>query len=137
MAIFNIDKILYYGRYYSNERQGYKTLWWFCLDDFEVYDTQKLIEQYAYANCKEIISSEKYIPLFRTDIVSLEKRFIKEHGFHDLKIQDYQVNDYDVAFKIFIDRHFLTKQWYEFERKQLYNDAVKWCKENGISFKSE
>ena len=73
MAIFNIDKILYYGRYYSNERQEYKTLWWFCLDDFEVYDTQKLIEQYAYVNCKEIISSEKYIPLFRTDIISLEK----------------------------------------------------------------
>ena len=25
----------------------------------------------------------------------------------------------------------------EFERKQLDNDAVKWCKENGIPFKSE
>lgn len=40
----------------------------------------------------------------------------------------------DTIFKMFIDFMRLWKNWYAFEYQRLFQDAVKWCKANNISY---
>lgn len=134
--ILEINSIIYYGRYYSTERQEYENLWWLCLIDYQIYGTQTLIEKYSYLNESEIKDLGIYIAMFKTDIIAIEKQFMKNYDEKAIfKIQNTCLNkDYDIAFKIYIEQCFLEQVWYIYERRVLCNDAIKWCKQNHIPY---
>jgi len=136
MAVaIKIDELMYYGRYYSSESEGYH-IWWFDTEKATVRQYDELLEEFGYCSWEEILSSGYFIPLFETDIVELEREFILNTQGHAIAGQFETVSDsdYDTEFKIYIERNHLSKIWYEFERERLYKDAVDWCKANKLKF---
>ena len=129
-----IDELMYYGRYYSSESEGYH-IWWFDLGRTIVHQYDELINEFGYCSQEEILSSGCFIPLFETDIVKLEREFLLLTQNHKIIKQFEKIldSDLDTEFKIFIERNHLLKSWHDFERKRLYNDAIVWCKKNNIS----
>lgn len=130
---------MFYGRYFSDEENKYDISWWLCLENYDIYHTETLMSDFSYKNTPEIKESSKFIPLFKTDIILLEKEFIKKLNNKTLlnsfnKILSSGNREYDVAFRIFIEREFLVNSWSEFEKAQLQQDAVAWCKENHIPY---
>lgn len=136
--MININEIMFYGRYFNDEEHQYDTLWWLCLEDYEIYHTETLIADYSYRSTSEIEETSRFVTFFKTDIIQLEKEFMRKlnnktllNSFNKLLLAD---NSYDVAFKIFIEREFLVDYWSEFERSQLREDAIAWCKQNHIPY---
>ncbi|MCM1486709.1 MAG: UPF0158 family protein [Faecalibacterium sp.] len=129
-----ITDLMYYGRYYRDDDES-QPAWWYAPDEDLVYQYDDLLKNFGYSSIDDIISSAIFIPLFRTDIISLEHEFIRE--MNNKKITTYFENisgsDFGREFNIFIEEHFLSNSWHNFERKRLYNDALKWCRENHIS----
>ncbi len=129
-----IDELMYYGRYYRSESEGYH-IWWFDLDRAVVYQYDDLIEKFGYCSQDEILSSGYFIPLFETDIEELEREFISKTQNHAIikQFEGILNSDFDTEFKIYVEKNHLLKSWYTFERKRLYEDAIVWCKTNHIS----
>lgn len=123
-----IDDLMYYGRYYEFEDNGHH-LWWFDLSSSAIYQFDELINDFGYSRQEDIISSGKFIPLFETNIVVLEHEFLDQYG---LKINGLKDVDFDVNFKIYIEKNNLWKSWRDFEYDRLYQDAVNWCRKNHI-----
>ena len=134
--VLDVDKIIYYGRYYSFEDETNENLWWFNRDDLEVYSTQKLIDEYSFNNIDEIVLSDRYIRLFKTDIITVEKSFMCQYypRYAIMVLENSRKNDYDISFKTFIDENNLTREWFEYEKAKLLEDAIDWCNENAIIF---
>ena len=128
-----ISDLMYYGRYYRDENEV-NHLWWFDLQNNKIYRYDTLLEEYGYESQEDILNSNAFIPMFETDILALEHVFVlktqnkKVINFFD-KISD---TVFDKEFKIFVEKNFMTEPWHDFEKKQLYADALKWCKENQI-----
>lgn len=70
--------------------------------------------------------SPNFIPLFRTDIVSLEALFLNQCGADALKkVKQQQEKEgipFDTAFKIFEER-LSVRIWHGFEKNKLREDA--------------
>ena len=135
-----INEIMFYGRYYSDENFPYDISWWLCLKDSKAYHTETLMTDYSYKSISEIKKSLTYIPFFKTDIIQLEKEFMKRLNnkkFNiDLdKILVDNICSYDVAFKIFIEKEFMVDLWSEYEKSRLIKDAIMWCRENHLPYK--
>ena len=127
----SIDELSEYGRFYSDLEEH--TKWWFCTTDYKVYETEEIIAQFSYENQEMIAASDTFLPLFRTDIIALEKEFLEEFAYEgDFVCEDS--SNFDLSFKIHIE-DFLEREWYAFEKEQLCKDAVKWCEENGIPYR--
>lgn len=129
---------MFYGRYFDDENNQYKISWWLCVEDYEIYHTEILFADYSYESISEIEQTSKFVPFFKTDIIQLEKEFIKKlnnktllNSFNKLLVGN---NSYNVAFRIFIEREFLFDYWSEFEKSQLREDAIAWCKNNHIPY---
>lgn len=123
-----IDELMYYGRYYDFEDNGHH-LWWFDLSNGEIHQFDELINDFGYSKQEDVISSGKFIPLFETNIVNLERDFLKHQG---LKINGSKDMDFDVNFKIYIEKNNLWESWHNFEYHRLYKDAASWCEKNHI-----
>ena len=132
-----ISEIAYYGRFYSNLTEH--VIWWFCTLDFQICDTETIISVYGFSSIEEILDSSKFIPLFKTDIIELEKKFLKEKNIALEKIgsEIQRIQDFDKCFKIFIEAAYLTQHWHMFEKQHLFSDAIVWCKNNAIPFVKE
>lgn len=129
---------MFYGRYFDDENNQYEISWWLCVEDYEIYHTETLFADYSYESISEIEQTSKFVPFFKTDIIQLEKEFIKKlnnktllNSFNKLLVGN---NSYNVAFRIFIEREFLFDYWSEFEKSQLREDAIAWCKNNHIPY---
>lgn len=129
---------MFYGRYFDDENNQYEISWWLCVEDYEIYHTETLLTDYSYESISEIEQTSKFVPFFKTDIIQLEKEFIKKlnnktllNSFNKLLVGN---NSYNVAFRIFIEREFLFDYWSEFEKSQLREDAIAWCKNNHIPY---
>ncbi|MBR2315454.1 MAG: hypothetical protein IKA56_02305 [Clostridia bacterium] len=138
--IVDINKILDYGRYYEESEYIYPIRWWFCLIDYEVYETEELFDKYSFATIEEIKNNDNYIELFKTNITMLKKEFILKYEYTDktlINIMKQRNCNYDVAFRIYIEvDRTLTELWREYRHNRLYGDAIKWCKENCIRYKN-
>lgn len=127
-----IEELMYFGRYYSFEYEGYH-LWWFDLQNAIVYQFNELIQKFGYSSEEEIISSGYFLPLFETDIVKLEHEFLLQYNLKPIETSTKQSNlDFDTEFKIFIEKKALVKSWHDFEYDRLYQDAITWCIKNNI-----
>lgn len=87
----------------------------------------------------EIEQSVRFIPLFKTDIEELEEEYLltltnKETQEYRMIKEKNKGVEPDTIFKMFIDFMRLWKNWYAFEYQRLFQDAVKWCKANNISY---
>ncbi|MBR4013433.1 MAG: hypothetical protein IKJ00_03970 [Clostridia bacterium] len=136
-----ISDIWYYGKSYSE-----KVIWWFCKIDEKIYQTEEILYKFNFTDEYSIIQSNCYIPLFKTDIVSLEKEYMQTLPYNiqksfDKNFKTNSFDSYDLAFKEFLDTYSYdfnySYNWYEFEEKRLKNDAIIWCKQNSINYKNE
>lgn len=134
----NIKDIMYYGRHYTDITS--EPYWWFGKDDYQIYSSESLIKEYSYKDTDDILQSEYFIPLFQTDIIELEKEFLAEYNSRPLqdkteKLVTQANGNFDLAFKTLIEvEEGMSENWYGFERKKLYNDAVNWCQKHNIKY---
>ena len=128
-----IEELMYYGRYYTFENEGYH-LWWFDPQDSKVYKYEELLKEFGYRSQEEILYIKRFIPLFETDIVALEHEFLAIRGAKIKQLEHAVISDsdFDVEFKKFVEERDLTNAWHDFEYERLYHDAVVWGKENQI-----
>lgn len=135
--MIDIREIMYYGRCYNFDCQPVP-YWWLCRIDERVVSLDELHSVYGFTSVEEIETSERYIPLFQTDIVALEREFIAEMGYDNLIVQEIMTQrnvSYDVAFNIFVESpETLFFRWREFERKKLVADSISWCQLYGIPY---
>lgn len=134
-----IKSIVSYGRYYPSSFDADATYWWFSISDYKIYATEDLITKFHYTTCLEIEQSGRFIPLFKTDIEELEEEYLltltnKETQEYRMIKEKNKGVEPDTIFKMFIDFVRLWKNWYAFEYQRLFQDAVKWCKANNISY---
>ena len=136
--VLDVWSIIYYGRYYQSKKNSYMNYWWFCRNDYNIYYIKELLSNYSYKSEQEIIDSGIYIAVFTTDIIALEKRFMSYHNEKALEniLKNCIDGDYDIAFKIYIERQHLEDSWYIYEREELCKAAIQWCIENHISYKT-
>ncbi len=132
---------------WCSEEAEYEIIYWFEKSSFQFFYTGKLINEFGYKDCEEIESSGHFIPVFKTDVIELQKNFIAD--YHNKEIEE-TINSiiennnygydsgYEVAFRIltqdFPEYDDFSKEYYSFEKKQLEEDAEKWCKENAIPY---
>ena len=68
------------------------------------------------------------------DMISVSDELLTNgsHGIQvmaDMLLKDV---DFDVNFKIYIEKNNLWDSWRDFEYHRLYQDAVNWCRKNHI-----
>ena len=127
-----IKELMYYGRYYSFEKEDHH-LWWFDSKTAVVFQYDELVTKFGYGSQEEVINSQRFIPLFKTDIVELEFEFLSIQNCKFVRQLKKQKDlDFDVTFKKFIEKNNLTESWRAFENNRLFSDAIEWCKENNI-----
>ena len=128
-----IEDIMYYGRSYDSQTE----YWWYSCTDNSVVSIDFLRSSYGWETREALAEQSVFIPLFKTDMIQLEKTYMKsfEKGIIE-SIMEYEQVEYDVAFSIFIEtpmERFL--HWKEYEKKRLIYDAIVWCKRNGLSYR--
>lgn len=138
------------GKWYSEEDTEYEAEYWFEKSSFQLFYTGDLIEAFGYKDCDEIKNSGHFIPFFKTDIISLQKKFIADYPDkaveetlnNIIENDNYGYNSgYDVAFRIltqdYAEFYEFANEYYDFEKKQLLKDAEQWCKDNNIPYYTE
>lgn len=139
----------FYGEWCSEEDSEYEVNAWFEKSSFGFFYTSNLINKFGYKNFEEIQNSGYFIPVFKTDIIALQKEFIA--NYPDKRIEETMneiiANDnfgyssgYEVAFRILTQDYpefdeFCNK-YFDYEQSVLLESAQKWCSENGIPYYS-
>lgn len=139
----------FYGNWCSEEDSEYEVNAWFEKSSFGFFYTSNLINKFGYKNFEEIENSGYFIPVFKTDIIALQKEFIA--NYPDKKIEktmnEIIANDnfgyssgYEVAFRILTQDYpefdeFCNK-YFDYEQNILLENAQKWCAENEIPYYS-
>lgn len=132
--MIRIQTFKYFGRSYSDSSLE----WWFCPVDGKVYDTDEMKETFGFSDETEIEASDSFIKLFKTDIPALKRRFLESYPDPRLPqriraVCDAKNVDFDVAFNICAETEFLH-DWNVFEEQRLEQDAVSWCRANGLPY---
>lgn len=128
-----IEDIIYYGRCYDCKKE----LWWFSRTDNSVVSIEEIKSVYGWSTTEQILAQSLFFPLFKTDMIQLEKEYMKNFkaGSIEAIMEDKKVS-YHVAFNIFVETPVENfHRWKEYEKKQLVHDAVIWCKANGLPYK--
>ena len=106
---------------------------WYCYVDKEIYDTNELYESYGYTSKYEIYSSGLFVELPKVDITECEKQYLRLRLGKDFKKWDSILdNEFDIEFRIYVERNFLTEDWVGFEEKILSSTLLQWCSRYGI-----
>jgi hypothetical protein len=130
----SINIIKYYGKFYPEPALPEISTWWFCRNDESIVALNDLFQHFGYTSLKEIQQSDAFIPLFRTNMVTVEHEFLDAYNLNDAIEEIESEGDFDTGFKIYIDNHRLSAQWHEYEGNRLKEDAINWCHINGIKF---
>ena len=145
-----IRNIIMFGKWYSEEENEYEENYWFEKSSSAIFYSGKLIEEFGYKDCGEIKSSGHFIPLFKTDIIELEKEFIA--NYPDKSVEETINNiiknnnngyapGYGVAFSILLQDYpefdEFSREYHSFEKNRLTKDAEEWCERNNIPYYSE
>lgn len=119
----------YYLRYFSSEAPDISTQWWYnrCTeqvvhsDDFTPDDDKPWL----------------WLPVPLVDVIALEKSFLKNRGMNRIVTaleNETAYQDFDVAFKTYIDHHGMSIEWRAYEAQALENAAIAWCDEHHIKY---
>lgn len=130
----DIEQIYTYGRFYPEIKKHVN--WWICITDYVIYDTETIVSNFGYADEKLIDADGIFVPLFKTDMIELEKEFMQTIPLGN-RTDPFPYDDipnFDRNFKIYIENHFLIRDWYDFEKRHLCNDAIEWCKLHNFRF---
>ena len=137
MAI-DVKDILYYGRFYPSINEDIP-FWWYDNEKGEVIELTELLKTVGISAIDESKINEMrdmgFYPLFRLDIIQLEKKFVgitlskKEAAPLDSLLD---ASEYDKTFKYIIERYNLDRRWAEFEYEALHNAAVIWINKNHL-----
>ena len=124
-----IRNIMTFGEWDSEEDYKYEENCWFEKSSCTVFYSSNLIEEFGYKDCGEIKSSGHFIPLFKTDIIELEKEFIA--NYPDKSVEETINNiiknnnngyapGYGVAFSILLQDYpefdEFSKEYHSFEK---------------------
>ena len=140
MNIFIIGRMLVeLTEYYSDLEDKEPTRWWFCQNDYQVYDTNTLIQTMGYETVGQIEQSGVYVEYPRIDMVPLEKEFIKKRGPRVEKQIDFmlahwkkQAYCYTMAFVMYIETNDPLDEWWHYKYEYCRQILENWCHENGI-----
>lgn len=132
--MIRIQTFKYFGRSFSDSSLER----WFCPADGKVYDTDEMKETFGFRDESEIDASGSFIKLFKTDIPALKRRFLESYPDPRLakRIQavcNTKKVDFNIAFNICAETEFLH-DWNAFEDNRLEQDAVSWCRANGLAY---
>lgn len=137
----------YYGKWDSEEDSWCDVHAWFEESSFKFFYTSNLIDEFGYKDCDEIKESGFFIPVFKTDIIALQKEFIA--NYHDKQIEEtmntiiendnYEYDSgYEVAFRILTQDYpqfdEFSNEYFNYEKQQRLQDAENWCLENDIPY---
>ena len=130
----NIEQIYSYGRFYPEIKDHVN--WWFCTMDYAIYDTEAIVSKFGYSSREKIETNNIFVPFFKTNMIELEKKFLKtiSSSICTFPFPFDDITTFDKNFKIYIENHFLIRNWYDFEKKHLCNDAIEWCNSHNIRF---
>ncbi len=98
------------------------------------------LTHFGYDNYEDIEDSGYFVPLFRTSITELMRKYIllcndREAEEEINRIVREEDEEYPVAFRIYSEVHpDFESSWIEFESSKLEKDAREWAKKQGIEF---
>ena len=128
---------MYYGEYYRWMGSPDLVIFWYDPSDGQVYHYEDLMSEFGYQSQDEILWSGAFVPLFKTDIVELERQFIAGYKSKKLSKHFDSLSDDEChsEFSRLIHYEYISPwTWGKFEREHLYHDALEWCRENHIKF---
>ena len=128
-----LDELMYYGRYYRNEKTD-SVCWFYDTYSDSVIHRTDLYNDTIISSDSECDFSVRYVQLFSVDIIDLEQKYIaalknKKISTEFSKIKD---EDFDRQFKIFIESENLERDWHEHEKQILQSETIRWGRENKI-----
>lgn len=137
----------YYGEWDSEEDSWCDVHAWFERSSFKFFYTSNLIDKFGYKDCGEIKKSGHFIPVFKTDVITLQKEFIANYRDKQIEetMNDILENDnygyssgYEVAFRILTQDYpqfdEFSDEYFNYEKQQRLQDAENWCRENDIPY---
>ncbi len=145
----DLTNAAFYSEWCSEEDSKYKVHVWFEKSSFAFFFTSNLIDKFGFENFEEIEKSGYFIPVFKTDIIALQKKFIADYP--DKRIEETMneiiANDnfgynsgYEVAFRIltqdYPEFNEFCDKYFNYEQSVLLENAQKWCAENEIPYYS-
>ena len=107
---------------------------WFCVFDYRCYDGETLRNRGV--GKEERTPENGYIPLFRTNMRAVVKDFLRSQSPKEYEPIFEEYEDFDKAFNIFLYRCSLYKKWILYRNRRLKRDAVRWCEEHHLPWKS-
>lgn len=145
----DLREAAYYGEWCSEEDSEYEVHAWFEKSSFKFFYTSKLINKFGYKNCEEIENSGHFIPVFKVDIIELQKEFIANYPDKEIEetMNEIIANDnyefesgYEVAFRILTQDYpefdEFGDKYFDYEQRVLLESAQKWCIKNNIPYYS-
>lgn len=143
----DINKAARFGEWCSEEDSEYEVYAWFEKSSFKFFYTSNLIEKFGYEDCEEIENSGHFIPVFKVDIIALQKEFIANYPDKEIAetMNEIIANDnyefesgYEVAFRILTQDYpkfyGFRDEYHTYEQNQLVQKAKEWCCENNIPY---
>ena len=138
-----------FGEWCSEEDSKYEVHAWFEKSSLKFFYTSKLIDKFGYKDCEEIENSGHFIPVFKVDIIALQKEFIANYPDKEIEetMNEIIANDnyefesgYEVAFRILTQDYpkfdGFRNEYFDYEQRVLLECAQKWCIKNNIPYYS-
>ncbi|MBQ2694678.1 MAG: hypothetical protein IJF57_03910 [Clostridia bacterium] len=115
-------------------------LMWFAKSNFHFVDLPDLKVNYGYKNCDDILASGEFVPLFKRNLLELQKKFIVSFNNkaleEELELIFKQNKDYsyeDAFYTLIADKE-LNDVWDCCEKNQGLEMAKQWCIDNNIPY---
>lgn len=134
----DINALAYCGVYYSDNEEVNETAL-FDVEKYEDVSFRDACGELGDDKASELLSSGRFIELFRTDITSLQKDFTSAYkdGKY-LKEIEKLISEEDYFFSAAFYAVFpfdeLDDEWDSFMQERLKSDAIEWCNKNNIDF---
>lgn len=133
MKTVYIEKIFWYGDFSPPHYLNLKNA--------KIYRLDEMFPKFGLKSQKEIEESSDFVRLFYLDYNELVRDFIKLYDDDELTEASKTWTDeewFDVEFRRYIDGVVpLDDAWYDYEEDRLWEEAVKWCKENNIKYSTK
>lgn len=134
----DINAITDCGMFYSDNEDVNETVL-FDVKKFETISFDEANENLGADKVSELLSSGRFIELFRTDVTVLQKNYALayKNGKYLEKIEKTMAKEdcpFSEAFEIVFATGKLYTEWESFMKEKLVSDAIEWCNKHNIDF---